>query len=109
MFTNTLFRRIFFNIFLLLFIMILNFIFFYKIYTSDSVIISFAVHPFNICEKFPDMWLNLKIIYIPITLFSSLICINHIYSFFFNKKILRKKISYSKNSLSLFISKDSNR
>ena len=106
---NYFIKRFLFIFSLSLFLCCFNILIFKSILYSNVVIIPYSFNPFNICEKFPDMWLNLKIIYIPITLFSSLICINHIYSFFFNKKILRKKISYSKNSLSLFISKDSNR
>ena len=109
MFYDTFLRRIVFNSISLIIIFILYFLIFNKLYLSDTIIISFAVHPFNICEKYPDIWSKIKLINIIITLLSSLICINHFYSFWFTKnKPKTKKIS-TKDNLSLFISKSFNR
>lgn len=105
MFINTLSRRLIFNVLFIFILIILHILIFYQIYTSDNIIISFAVHPFNICEKYPDTWLKLKLGYIVISFISSLICTNHIYSFFFTKKKIFSNSSVNSDDLSLFIAK----
>ncbi len=107
MFVNTFFKRVIFNFALMFIFLALYVLLFHEIYTSDNIMISFAVHPFNICEKYPDVWLKLKIIYIPITIISSLICTNLLYSTLFTKKKLNKKITqYKKDDLSILVSND---
>ena len=86
MFENTLAKRLLFNFAFLFVFLSISFVLFYPIYTSDTVIISFAVNPFNICEKYPELWLNIKLIYIPISIISYLISINLFYSSIFTKK-----------------------
>ena len=104
MFVNTFFRRVLFNAFFVFIIFFLNFLLFYDVYKADTVIISFAVHPFNICERFPKFWFYLKSIYIPTLLIASLIVINSIYSSIFSKEKKPKEKSISKTSdLSLTI------
>lgn len=107
MFVNTLARRVLFN-FASIFVFLSIYIsLFHDLYTSDTVIISFAVNPFNICEKYPDIWLKIKIIYIFISSISSLICINLLYSSLFTKnKTKVKKILEMKDNLFLFVAKD---
>lgn len=90
MFVNTLFRRIIFNFAFIFVFLSIYILIFYPLYTSNSVIIHFAVHPFNICEEYPETWTKLKLIYIPISCASSLICINTIYSSIFSKKKVKK-------------------
>ena len=106
MFINTFSRRIVFNIVCLLGFLILYILLFYKVYTSENIIISFAVHPFNICKDYPNIWLKLKLAYIPITFISSLICINISYSSIFTKKNFKVKAPIKSDKLSLFITKD---
>ena len=108
MFVNTLSRRIIFNFVFIFFFIILYSLIFYPVYTSNNIIISFAVHPFNICEKFPDTWLKIKLIYILFAFISSIIYINYIYSFLFSKKNTFSKSITNSDDLSLFIAKDSN-
>lgn len=105
MFRNTFFRRLLFNFAFIFVFLSINFLLFYNVYTSDIITISFAIHPFNICEKYPEIWLKIKLFYIPITIISSLICINTFYSSLFNKKIEKKKsyTSVNSNELSLLI------
>ena len=86
MFINTFFRRIIFNIVFLLIIFFINFFLFRDIYLSNNIIFSFAIHPFNICEKYPTAWIIIKYLYIPITFISSIIIINIIYSYIFSKQ-----------------------
>lgn len=98
MFANTFARRIVFNATFLAILSFIYFTFFYDIYTSNTIMISFAVHPFNICEKHPEAWFYIKLLYIPIALISALICINIFYSSLFTKIKENKKSSYTKHS-----------
>lgn len=98
MFANTFVRRIIFNAVFLAILSFIYFTFFYDIYVSNSIIISFAVHPFNICEEYPDIWFYIKVFYIPVALVSALICINILYSSFFTKAKEKKKPSKTSNS-----------
>ena len=53
---------------------------------KENIIINFAVHPFDICAEYPDVWLKIKIIYIIFFISSSFIISNTIYSSIFNIK-----------------------
>lgn len=77
-------RLIFVLSFLLLYFSIYM-LFFYSIYTSNNIIISFAVHPFNICSKYPYAWSNIKKFSLIFLLISNLIISNSIFSFYFKK------------------------
>lgn len=111
MFFNTFFRRVLFNLTFLTLIFLIAFTLFHNIYTSNSIIISFAVHPFNICERYPKAWFYIKIIYIFSLSISSIICINIIYSYIFSKKSVREKevVSVKSSGLSLKIHNFSNK
>lgn len=98
MFLNTFFRRVLFNLTCILIISLVCYLLFRDLYTSNEVIFSLAVHPFNICEKYPEVWYYIKLAYIPVTLISSLIFINIIYSSLFTKKKVLKEISNVKKS-----------
>ena len=109
MFINTFIRRLLFNFAFIFVFLAINILLFHPIYTSDTIIITFAKTPFNICEKYPDIWKNLKLIFIPITFASSLIIINLLYSSLFTKnknQIKHKKTAISKDDLSLFVAND---
>lgn len=107
MFANTFFRRVLFNVAFLFVLVSLSFFLLYPVYTSNTIIISFAVHPFNLCEKYPDFWKNLKLLYPLISIPAYLILINTIYASFFTKPFIKKTaLKNDKNTLSLFIAKD---
>ena len=93
MFYNTFLRRVLFNLSLIFVFLSIYVLLFAKVYTSSEIMISFAVHPFNICESYPDIWEKLKVAYIPISFLSSLICINHLYSFLFSKEKPKKDLA----------------
>lgn len=109
MFINTPKRRFIFVATFLLIIAIINLFIFYPIYLSDNIIIKFAVHPFNICTKYPDGWLLIKVVYIISLFISNLIISNITYSFLFKKSSDIKNIknnnlnNYSDNDLNLKI------
>ena len=98
MFVNTFYRRVLFNFLCITVTSFICYFLFKDLYTSNEIIISFAVHPFNICKEYPKVWYYIKLVYIPVTLISSLICINIIYSLIFTKKKIFKKISNIKKS-----------
>ena len=95
MFNDTPKRRFIFVLLFLLVLFILNLILFVPIYTSNNITVSFAVHPFNICERYPNGWHKIKIAYIFTFLISNIIISNVIYNFFFKKNNLSKKTSKS--------------
>ena len=86
MFVSTIKKRLLFlGIFFTIFIFILFFIF-KDIFYSNNILIDFAIHPFNICEKYPDLWSFIKITYVLFYCGVILIISNFIYSFIFYKK-----------------------
>ena len=109
MFADTFVRRLLFNFAFIFVFLSIYITLFYPVYTSNEIMINFAVNPFNICERYPDTWEKLKLLYIPISSISTLIITNLIYSSLFTKKKQKQKTkskSISSNNLSLFISKD---
>lgn len=98
MFSDTPLKRIIFNAFFLALLSFIYFSLFLDIYLSDTVTISFAVHPFNICERFPKLWSYIEISSIPIFASASLICINILYSSIFIKKTIKSHKSSIKIS-----------
>ena len=69
--------------FCLLFVITLCFIaynFFYPLYTAQEVIITYGIHPFDICSKNPDLWKFFKISYIFVFVFSQFVISYFIYS-----------------------------
>ena len=90
-------------IFSLLFVSICSFLVFnrlYPLYTAQEVIITYGIHPFDICSSNPDLWQFLKISYIFIFIFSQFIISYFIYSrILLIIKFFRKKIDLSKNKI----------
>lgn len=91
MFINTPKHRFIFVFLFLLISFIINFFIFYPIYLSNDIIISFAVHPFNICNKYPNGWILLKKLFVLFSLIANLIISNVIYPFFFKSAPLSAK------------------
>lgn len=110
MFVNTFKKRFIFTSIFMFLMISLCFNFFYSIFLSNSIIINFAVHPFDICNRYPLEWKIFKKIYMLLFLASNLIVSNVLYSIFFNKpfeKKIQKKIVSSHNELKLLIGFDS--
>ena len=72
---------------------------FYPIFVSDEIIITYGLHPFNICLKNPLLWKYIKIVFVFTYIFSSFIFSNFIFNQFFARFFIKndKKISVSKN------------
>lgn len=107
--------KLFFVIYFTIVFSIIFLIFLVPIFESDNIIIFFAIHPFNICEKFPVFWNSLKKLYILFCIISCFILSNSLISILFlfinNLKfnftnILSKEIN--NNDFSVFIGKNSN-
>ena len=116
MFVSTIKRRL---LFLSISFFVFNtvmFIIFQKIFYSNNIFIDFAIHPFNICEKYPDLWKFIKITYVISFNIAILIISNLIYSAIFNKEKnikLHKNASIENNNitesnLTLLVGKDEN-
>ena len=111
MFISTFKKRLFFNFFFVPIILFFIFFYFKEIFTSNYILIDFAIHPFNICENYIDLWNFIKISYIFFVTFSTVIIINLIYSFIFSKQIKKSNVSsasLSHSELNLIIGKDKN-
>ena len=85
------FKRIIFSCFFMILFFLIYWSTFSPIYLSETIIIKYAVHPFNICEKQPFLWNIIKTFSIFFYLFSIFIIF-----FLISKKIFYKKSENSK-------------
>lgn len=98
MFISTPKKRFIFVFFFILIFSFINVFLFFSIYLSNNINIFFAVHPFNICYKYPNGWKLIKNSYIIISFFYYLILANVLYSNLFRKN---PKSSSQKNVFTL--------
>ena len=113
------FHRLFFCFIFWFILCLIGFILFKPIYLSNSIIIPYSLHPYDICITKPDLWRIIKICFIIFYIISSIIYSNFLYSLFFRKYLINKEkidkknnnlikpISNSKN-LFLFVGKNEN-
>lgn len=91
---------------------------FYPVYTSQEIIISYGIHPFDICSQNPELWRLLKILYVICFFFSNFVFSHFIYtrflmkfSFFHLKPMINQNnesfIPDAKENLNLLIGEDS--
>lgn len=90
---------IYYSAFLLIssiFILIL----FYQIFFADNIIFPYSINPFNLCEKVPNVWLNLKILFFILHLLTSFILARN-FKPFFEKYIFKifNNIDNSQNNI----------
>ena len=84
------------------------------LFNASSIIFPFAIHPFDICTKYPILWTNIKKIYFIFSILSYFFVFNHILSHLLikiNINFTRKsknKSSLAQNNLSLIIGTDCN-
>ncbi len=89
MFVNTVFRRLLFTI-IFLFVSLFAFnIIFNPILTCPNLIINFPSGSFDICSIYPNLWKNLKLLYLVFFVLSNIIYSNMIYPIFFNKNEIK--------------------
>ncbi len=101
-------KRIFFSLFILIMFSFFAIKFFYPLYIADEVIIPYAIHPFDICSKNPDLWHYIKVTYIFTFIFSNLVFSNFIYTRFIKKIFKTDCINNVKNSKKILSSSLSN-
>lgn len=113
------FHKLFFCFIFWFILCLIGFILFKPIYLSNSIIIPYSLHPYDICITKPDLWRTIKIWFIIFYIISSIIYSNFLYSLFFRKYLINKEkidkknnnlikpISNSKN-LFLFVGKNEN-
>lgn len=80
---------------------ILGIFIFFPIYLSNDLIFPYAIHPFNICTTYPIFWNNIKILFIIVYIFSSIIISNLIYIKIYKKT---KKLLIINNHIKLDLS-----
>ena len=103
MFISTIKRRLLFLSICFIISIVSMFFIFKDIFYSNNIFIDFALHPFNICDKYPDLWNFIKITYIISFGACILIISNFIYSIIFsNKKNIKKLENFDlKNTITL--------
>ena len=88
------------------FLLILGSIIFFPIFTSKNIIFIYAIHPFNICEKYPIFWKFIKILFIILYIITSIIISNFMFNTLFSKKKTTsnsEKLNILENELNLLI------
>lgn len=93
MFISKISKRLLFCAIILCILNFLLFLIFNNIFYSNNILIDFAIHPFNICEKYPDLWYFIKISYVVSFNITTVVLSNLIYSTIF----LKSKISKNEN------------
>lgn len=101
-------KRIFFSLFILIIFSFFASKLFYPLYIADEVIIPYAIHPFDICSKNPDLWNYIKVTYIFTFIFSNLVFSNFIYTRFIKKIFKTDCINNVKNHKKILSSSLSN-
>ena len=110
-------HKIFFCVLFLFISCFFGIIIFYPIYFSKEIIITYGIHPFDICSKNPLLWKYIKIVFIFTYIFSNIIFSIFIYNkFLFNifykknikNKNCKKNINNNISNLNLLIGKDFN-
>ena len=110
---SNLLKRVFYFFCFIGIISIILIIILFPLYSASSVIIPYAIHPFDICKKNLNLWITLKRAYVLVSFISYSIIFNSIYNFF-NHKHLNKNEKKSKsqkinyNNLNLLIGKNIN-
>lgn len=96
-----------FNITFILISLFIYFIFFYKIYFSTTIIIPFSTGAYDICLKYPQLWIYIKIYSFIINILSNYLIYNFIYKNYIYNKNVTKNINIinlkDKKELNLFL------
>ncbi|MFR0921694.1 MAG: type IV secretion system DNA-binding domain-containing protein [Clostridia bacterium] len=109
-------RKFIFCTFFIFISCLIAFKLFYPIYISNEIIITYGIHPFDICSKNPKLWEYIKITFIFTYIFSNFIFSNFIFNYFLNNffiKKFKKKSNIKKSNsdiskLNLLIGKNNN-
>ena len=77
---------------------ILGIFIFKDIFYAKKIIIKYAINPFDICEKQPQLWNNIKLLFIFLYIISSIIISNNIFKIIKNIKENNEKNSKKNNN-----------
>ena len=77
---------------------ILGIFIFKDIFYAKNIIIKYAINPFDICEKQPQLWNNIKLLFIFLYIISSIIISNNIFKIIKNIKENNEKNSKKNNN-----------
>ena len=77
---------------------ILGIFIFKDIFYAKKIIIKYAINPFNICEKQPQLWNNIKLLFVFSYIISSIIISNNIFKIIKNIKENNDKNSKKNNN-----------
>ncbi len=77
---------------------ILGIFIFKDIFYAKKIIIKYAINPFDICEKQPQLWNNIKLLFVFLYIISSIIISNNIFKIIKNIKENKEKISKKNNN-----------
>ena len=92
-----------------IFLCSIAFYLFYPLYISNEIIITYGIHPFNICNEYPKLWFYIKLFFIITFIFSNIIISNIIYRNLINlKNICQKKSKKNINKLNIINSSNLN-
>lgn len=90
----------------------IGFYLFTPIYLADSLIITFAVHPFDICNQFPSFWFYFKLFFLIFYFISSLIyshmSFKYLSKFFTSFKKAENNALHNLDNLQLLIGENLN-
>ena len=114
MFVSTFKKRLLFLSISFFICFVIMFLIFKEIFFSNNILIDFAIHPFNICEKYPDLWNFIKISYLISFGITILVIFSFIYAIIFNKQsenssdenLLSSNNPTIASNLSLLVGKD---
>ena len=105
-------KRLFFNFIFLLIFFTIGFFLFSPIYKLNSVYLNYGLFPYDICEKQPQLWKLIKLIFIPSSIFNLFIISNSIYTYLSKHNIKSKDFSKPQkmniNDLQLYIGMNDN-
>ena len=77
---------------------ILGIFIFKDIFYAKKIIIKYAINPFDICEKQPQLWNNIKLLFVFSYIISSIIISNNIFKIIKNIKENNDKNSKKNNN-----------
>lgn len=106
-----LFRLSFILSFLIITILLLV-LFLKPIFISSNIIFPYSIQKFNICEKNPTAWFNIKLLYIIFYIFANIIISNSIFNLLFKDIRINKEYPHNtnfNNKLKLLIGYDNNK
>lgn len=86
---------------------------FKPIFTANSLIFPYAVHPFDIAKVYPETWNLLKKLYFISSFFSFFILFNKLFSILYSifpksKQLKKEKLTIDSEDLSLFLGMENN-